>query len=41
MIEKTKIPTRKEAPDENEKDKEHRLKDTFNAMGYLNLAIAK
>jgi hypothetical protein len=41
MENKTKIPTRKEEPDEYEKEREHRLKDAFNAMGYVNLAIAK
>jgi predicted ATPase len=41
METKTKTQTRKEAPEENQKDREHRLKDAFNAMGYVNLAIAK
>jgi hypothetical protein len=40
METKTKIPTRKEDP-ENEKESEHRLKDAFHAMGYVNLSIAK
>jgi hypothetical protein len=31
--------TRKE--EANEKEREHRLKYAFNAMGYVNLAIAK
>jgi hypothetical protein len=41
MDNKTKNPTHKEEPEQNEKEKEHRLKDAFNAMGYVNLAIAK
>lgn len=41
METKIKAPTRKEGHDENPKDKEHKLKDAFNAMGYINLAIAK
>jgi|GEM_PF-5864398 hypothetical protein len=41
MKDKTKIPTRKEPLEENEKEREHRLRDAFNAMGYVNLAIAK
>jgi hypothetical protein len=43
METKIKAPTRKEGHDENpkDKDKEHKLKDAFNAMGYINLAIAK
>jgi hypothetical protein len=40
MENKTKTPTRKEDV-ENEKNKEHRLKDAFNAIGQVNLAIAK
>jgi hypothetical protein len=41
MENKTKTSTRKEAPEENQKDREHRLKDAFNAMGHVNLAMAK
>jgi hypothetical protein len=41
MENKTRNPTQKEEADENQKEKEHRLKDAFNAMGYVNLAIAK
>jgi hypothetical protein len=39
MENKTKTTTRKDV--ENGKDKEHRLKDAFNAIGQINLAIAK
>jgi hypothetical protein len=36
MENKTKLPQK-----DDEKDREHKLKDAFNAMGYINLAIAK
>jgi hypothetical protein len=40
MDNKTKTSTRKEGV-ENKKESEHRLKDAFNAIGQVNLAIAK
>lgn len=39
MADKSSI--HREALEENEKAREHRLRDAFNAMGYVNLALAK
>jgi hypothetical protein len=33
--------SQKDGPTEKQNEKEYRLKDAFNAMGYVNLAIAK
>jgi hypothetical protein len=41
MMNKTKIPTDKVKTEQKEEEKEHKLKDAFNALGQVNLAIAK